>query len=59
MKLKNCSEGHLVTTKNAERVLRNNDGLYFNCCECKTSLFLKDKNKKNKPYFCKLIRGEL
>lgn len=43
MKIKTCSNGHKITTKNAERVIRHETGLYFNCPCCKSTLFLRDK----------------
>lgn len=59
MTLKKCSQDHIITTKNAKRVIRDPLGVHFNCPECSTTVLIKDKKFSIKTeYFQRVIRKE-
>lgn len=52
MKIKTCSSGHVVTTKNALLVYKIEchwtGGIHFTCPKCQSSGVLLDPNRKTK-----------
>ena len=61
MKLKTCSCGNVVTTKNVVKVMRHYDSgrdtLWFSCRECGSTLILKAKPKPSQDGLSKALES--
>lgn len=50
MTIKKCTCGEYIKTTNAIKVIRMPEGLWYTCCNCKTTGIKRDKSFSLKEY---------